>query len=198
MFAGKRVWFHDDLLVGDEVRRESEIQNVEIKQGRTGEMVFVTVKTKMLSPRGLALTEEQKIVYREAPDPKAPPPPPQTSSAKPVWEKVIKPDPVLLFRFSALTFNGHRIHYDLPYVTQVEGYPGLIVNGGLSTLFLFELAREHGSSQIKLFSSRNVKPLFVGSDVHICGVPSDDKKSAKLWVANHEGALALTAEAEFA
>lgn len=198
MFAGKRVWFHDDLLVGDEVRRESEIQNVEIKQGRTGEMVFVTVKTNMLSSRGLALTEEQKIVYREAPDPKAPPPSPQSAPVKPVWEKVIKPDPVLLFRFSALTFNGHRIHYDLPYVTKVEGYPGLIVNGGLSTLFLFELAREHGPSPIKLFSSRNVKPLIVGSDLHICGAPSADKKSAKLWVTNHEGALALTADAEFA
>lgn len=197
MFAGKRVWFHNDLFIGDEVRRESEIQNVEIKEGRTGEMVFVTVKTNILSTRGLAITEEQKIVYREASDPKALPPPPQLATEIPVWQKVIKPDPVLLFRFSALTFNGHRIHYDLPYVTKVEGYPGLIVNGGLSTLFLFELAREHGPSPIKFFASRNVKPLIVGNDLNICGATSADKKSAKLWVANHEGALALTAEAEF-
>ena len=104
----------------------------------------------------------------------------------------------MLFRYSALTFNGHRIHYDLPYVTQVEGYPGLIVNGGLSTLLLFELARKHGTSPIKLFSSRNIKPLIVGSDLHICGAPSADGKSAKLWVTNHEGAVALSAEAEFA
>ncbi len=197
MFAGKRVWFHADLQVGDEVRRESTIQDVELKQGRTGQMVFVTVKTDMLSPRGLALTEEQKIVYREAADPKAPPPPSQFAPEKAVWEKIVKPDVVMLFRYSALTFNGHRIHYDLPYVTQVEGYPGLIVNGGLSTLLLFELARKHGPSPIKLFSSRNIKPLIVGSDLHICGAPSADGKSAKLWVTNHEGALALTAEAEF-
>jgi 3-methylfumaryl-CoA hydratase len=198
MFAGKRVWFRDDLRVGDEVRRESEIQNIEVKQGRTGQMVFVTVKTDMLSPRGIALTEEQKIVYRDNPDPKAPPSPIQEAPTKAVWEKVVKPDPVLLFRYSALTFNGHRIHYDLPYVTQVEGYPGLIVNGGLSTVLTFELAREHGSSPIRLFSSRNVKPLFVGNNLHVCGAPAVDGKSAKLWVTNHEGAVALIADAEFA
>ena len=197
MFAGKRVWFHGHLLVGDEVRRESEIQNVEVKRGRTGQMVFVTVKTDMLSPRGLAITEEQKIVYREAPDPKTPPPPPQSAPEKPAWKTIIKPDPVLLFRYSALTFNGHRIHYDLSYVTQVEGYPGLIVNGGLSTLLVFELAREQGPSPIKFFSSRNVKPLFVGNDLHICGAPAVDGKTAKLWVTNHEGALALMADTEF-
>lgn len=198
MFAGKRVRFHADFRIGDEVRRESTIQDVELKQGRTGQMVFVTVKTDMLSPRGLALTEEQKIVYREAADPKAPPPPPQVAPEKAVWEKIVRPDVVMLFRYSALTFNGHRIHYDLPYVTQVEGYPGLIVNGGLSTLLLFELARKHGTAPIKLFSSRNVKPLIVGSNLHICGAPSADGKSAKLWVTNHEGAVALSAEAEFA
>jgi 3-methylfumaryl-CoA hydratase len=198
MFAGKRVTFHADLRVGDEVRRESVIHNVEIKQGRTGEMVFVTVKTDMLSPRGLAITEEQKIVYREAPDPKAPPPPAQAAPARAVWEKIVKPDTVLLFRYSALTFNGHRIHYDLPYVTGVEGYPGLIVNGGLSTLLLFERARQHAPAPISLFSSRNVKPLIVGHALHICGAPAADNKSAKLWVTNHEGALALTADAEFA
>jgi 3-methylfumaryl-CoA hydratase len=198
MFAGKRVTFHADLRVGDEVRRESVIHNVEIKQGRTGEMVFVTVKTDMLSPRGLAITEEQKIVYREAPDPKAPPPPAQAAPARAAWEKIVKPDTVLLFRYSALTFNGHRIHYDLPYVTGVEGYPGLIVNGGLSTLLLFELARQHAPAPISLFSSRNVKPLIVGHALHICGAPAADNKSAKLWVTNHEGALALTADAEFA
>ena len=197
MFAGKRVFFQDTLKVGDEVRRESVIENVEPKQGRTGEMVFVTVRTDIHSPRGLAITEEQKIVYRDDPAPGAAPPPPQQAPAKAEWEKIITPDPVLLFRFSALTFNGHRIHYDLPYVTQVEGYPGLIVNGGLSTLLLFELAREHGPAPIVRFSSRNVRPLIVGHPIHICGAPSADDKTAKLWVTNHEGALALTADAEF-
>lgn len=197
MFAGKRVTFHNDLRVGDEVRRESMIQDIELKSGRTGQMVFVTVRTDIHSPRGLAITEEQKIVYREAPDAAAPPPPPQAAPAQPRWEKVITPDPVMLFRYSALTYNGHRIHYDLPYVTQVEGYPGLIVNGGLTTLFAFELAREHGPRPIVSFSSRNVRPLIVGQSLHVCGAPSADNKSAKLWVANHEGAVALTADAQF-
>ncbi len=197
MFAGKRVTFHNDLRVGDEVRRESMIQDIELKSGRTGQMVFVTVRTDIHSPRGLAITEEQKIVYREAPDAAAPPPPPQAAPAQPRWEKVITPDPVMLFRYSALTYNGHRIHYDLPYVTQVEGYPGLIVNGGLTTLFAFELARVHGPRPIVSFSSRNVRPLIVGHSLHVCGAPSADNKSAKLWVANHEGAVALTADAQF-
>ncbi len=198
MFAGKRVTFRNELKVGDEVHRESVIQDVEIKRGRTGEMVFVTVKTDIHSPRNLAITEEQKIVYREAPDPKAPPPPPQSAPMKPQWEKVVTPDQVMLFRFSALTFNGHRIHYDLPYVTQVEGYPGLIVNGNLSTLMLFELAREHARSPVIGFSSRNVRPLFVNQPLHVCGAPAQDNKTVKLWVTNHEGALALTADAELA
>lgn len=198
MFAGKRVTFHNDLRVGDEVRRESVIQDVETKRGRTGQMVFVTVKTDIHSPRGLAITEEQKIVYREAPDANAPPPPPQAAPTQAKWEKVITPDPVMLFRYSALTFNGHRIHYDLPYVMQVEGYPGLIVNGGLSTLLVFELARENARSPIVRFSSRNVSPLFVNNPLHVCGAPAADNKSAKLWVTNHKGALALTADAELA
>lgn len=197
MFAGKRVVFRSELKVGDEVRRESVIQDVEIKRGRTGEMVFVTVRTDIHSPRGLAITEEQKIVYREAPDPKAPPPPPQAAPMKALWEKVVTPDPVMLFRFSALTFNGHRIHYDLPYVTQVEGYPGLIVNGNLSTLILFELARARAGSPVKTFSSRNVRPLIVSRPLHVCGAPTGDT-AAKLWVTDHEGALALVADVELA
>ena len=197
MFAGKTVTFHADLRIGDEVRRESTIQNVELKQGQTGQMVFVTVVTDIHSPRGLAITEEQRIVYRDEPDRNAPPPSPKRPTDKAVWENTVTPDVVMLFRFSALTFNGHRIHYDLPYVTQVEGYPGLIVNGNLSTLMLFELAREH-AGRIKRFSSRNVSPLFVGNPLHVCGIPAADGKSAKLWVANHQGALALTADIELA
>lgn len=198
MFAGKRVTFTSPLLVGDEVRRESVIQDVELKQGRTGEMIFVTVKTDIYSPRGLAITELQKIVYRDAPDPNAKPTPPQAAPAQAKWEKIVVPDTVMLFRFSALTFNGHRIHYDLPYVTGTEGYPGLIVNGNLSTLMMFELAREHAGRPIARFSSRNVSPLFVGRPLHVCGAPAADNKTVKLWVTNDKGAVALTADAELA
>jgi len=197
MFAGKRTTFHADLLVGDAVRRESVIQGVTLKQGRTGQMVFVTVKTDIFSPRGLAITEEQDIVYREAPAGGAAAQPPQPAPGKAVWSHVVTPDPVMLFRYSALTFNGHRIHYDKPYVTQVEGYPDLIMNGGLTTLLVFELARTHASTPMRYISSRNVRALFVNRPITICGEPSPDNKTAKLWALDRDGALALTAEAEF-
>lgn len=126
MFAGKRIRFEGELRVGDEVRRESVIQSVTPKQGKSGQMVFVTVRTEMSTGRGVAVVEEQDIVYREEPDPNAPKPPAaaQAAPGTPVWRKVVTPDPVMLFRYSALTFNGHRIHYDQPYVTGEEGYPG--------------------------------------------------------------------------
>ena len=197
MFAGKIVTFPGQLYVGDEVRRESVIHNIELKEGRTGQMIFLTVKTDISGPKGLAITEFQRLVYREAPDPNAKPTPPTEPPAKAVWTKTVTPDPVMLFRFSALTYNGHRIHYDLPYVTQVEGYPGLIVNGNLSTLMMFELAREHAGKPITKFSSRNVSPLIVGNPLHVCGAPSADGKTAKLWVTNHKGGVALQADVEF-
>jgi 3-methylfumaryl-CoA hydratase len=197
MFAGKRTTFHADLRVGDEVRRDSVIKDVTVKQGRTGTMVFVTVKTDLTCPRGLAITEEQDIVYREPPAPGAPPQPPQPAPGKAVWSRTITPDPVMLFRYSALTFNGHRIHYDKPYVTQVEGYPDLIMNGGLTTLLVFELARAHATGAIRHISSRNVRAMFVNRPITFCGEPAPDNRTAKLWALDSEGALALTAEAEF-
>jgi 3-methylfumaryl-CoA hydratase len=197
MFAGKRTTFHESLRVGDEVRRDSVIREVNIKQGRTGTMVFVTVKTDLTSPRGLAITEEQDLVYREASAPGAPPQPPQPAPGRAVWSRTVTPDPVMLFRYSALTFNGHRIHYDSPYVTQVEGYPGLVMNGGLTTLLVFELARTHASTPIRHISSRNVRALFANQPIALGGEPSADNRTAKLWALNPDGALALTAEAEF-
>jgi len=197
MFAGKRTTMHAPLLVGDEVKRESTITSVMPKTGRSGQMVFVTVKTDMIGPRGLAITEEQDIVYREEPDPNAPKPAPQRAEGKAVWQKKVTPDPVLLFRYSALTFNGHRIHYDHPYVTKTEGYPDLVMNGGLTTLLVYELARENAKTPLKHIASRNVRPLFVNREFTVCGEPSADGKSAKLWVVDDSEAVALTAEAEF-
>jgi 3-methylfumaryl-CoA hydratase len=197
MFAGKRNTFHAPLRIGDEVRRESVIQSVTPKVGRTGQMVFVTVKTEIRSPRGLAITEEQDIVYREEPDPSAPPPPPQKAPGEAVWVNRVTPDSVMLFRYSALTFNGHRIHYDHPYVTQVEKYPDLVMNGGLTTLLVFELARAHANSPVRTIASRNVRPMFVNREITVCGEPSADGKSAKLWTQDNTGALSLSAEATF-
>jgi 3-methylfumaryl-CoA hydratase len=198
MFAGKRTTFIAPLLVGDEVQRKSTIQNVTIKDGRSGRMVFVTVKTDISSARGVAISEEQDIVYRGEPDKNAPPAAPMPAPGKAVWQHQVTPDPVMLFRYSALTFNGHRIHYDKPYVTEVEGYPNLVMNGGLTTLLVYELARTHGTTPIKFMSSRNVRALFVGRSITLCGEPSADNKTAKLWAQDDTGAVALTAEAEFA
>ena len=198
MFAGKRTTFTEDLRVGDEVRRESTIEAINVKQGRSGQMVFVTVKTRISSPRGLAITEEQDIVYRAEPDPNAPPPPPQPAPAAAAWKNTVTPDPVMLFRYSALTFNGHRIHYDHRYVTGTEGYPDLVMNGGLTTLLAYELARAQAATPIRTMSSRNVRALFVNRPIHFGGEPAADGKSAKLWAADKDGALALTAEAQFA
>ena len=197
MFAGRRITFHADLQVGDEVRRDSTIKDVTSKQGRSGEMVFVTVKTEILSPRGLAVSEEQDIVYRGEPDPNAPPPAPQPAPGKAVWSKVITPDPVMLFRYSALTFNGHRIHYDYPYVTAVEGYPNLVMNWALTTLLVFELARANAATPLKFITTRNVRPMFVNRPITVCGEPAADGKSAKLWAVDDQNALSLSATAEF-
>jgi 3-methylfumaryl-CoA hydratase len=200
MFAGKRIRFEGELRVGDEVRRESVIQSVTPKQGKSGQMVFVTVRTEMSTGRGVAVVEEQDIVYREEPDPNAPKPPAaaQAAPGTPVWRTVVTPDPVMLFRYSALTFNGHRIHYDHPYVTGTEGYPTLVMNGGLTTLLVFELARAFGPAPVREFSSRNVRPLFVNRAISLCGEPAADGRSARLWAEDDTGALALSATAQFA
>ena len=197
MFAGKRSTFSGELRLGDEVKRVSTIKDVTVKTGRTGQMVFVTVTTDITTPRGLAISEEQDIVYRQDPDKNAAPPPPQPAPGTAVWKKIVTPTEVMLFRYSALTFNGHRIHYDHPYVTQTEGYPGLVMNGGLTTLLTYELAREHAKSPIRFISSRNVRPMFANRPISVCGEPSADGKSAKLWTQDDTGALTLSATAEF-
>jgi 3-methylfumaryl-CoA hydratase len=199
MFAGRRIEFHADLLVGDELRRDSIIKDVRVKNGHSGEMVFVTLKAEIHSPRGLALTEEHDIVYRGQPDPQMPSAPTQPSPGTAIWKRSVMTDPVLLFRMSALCFNGHRIHYDFPYVTNSEGYPDLIVPAGVHTTMMFELLRANTAPTIryKSISWRNVKPLFVNKPFTICGQPSTDGGSANLWVLDHNEALALSAHVEF-
>ena len=197
MFAGRRTSFHSDLRIGDEVRKDSAIASVEAKQGRQGPMVFVSVRAEISSPRGLAIVEEQDIVYRGEPDPNAPAAAPQPAPGTALWSASITPDEVMLFRYSALTFNGHRIHYDHPYVTRVEGYPGLVMNGGLTTLLLYELARERARSPVAAMHSRNVRPLFANRPIALCGEPAADGRTAALWALDAGGALALSAQARF-
>ncbi len=199
MFAGRRITFHDSLRVGDEVRRDASIKDVVIKQGRSGQMVFVTVRVDLSTSRGLSLTEEHDVAYRADPVPGTPPPPPQAAPGTAAWKNTLTPDTVMLFRMSALCFNGHRIHTDHPYVTQVEGYPDLVVPGSLHTILMFELARTQAPTppRYKSIAWRNVRPLFVNRPLTTCGEPAADGKSAKLWVVDNTGALSLSATAAF-
>jgi len=210
MWAGGRFEFHHPLQVGDEIMRESRIVKVDAKTGRSGELVFVTVRHEIANARGLAFTEEHDIVYRDVPA-RAPargqgsageaPPAPQTAPVDETFAREIAPDPVLLLRYSALTFNGHRIHYDRSYVTEVEGYPGLVVHGPLiATLLLDLLRRELPHARVQRFAFTAVRPLF---DIHrftVCGrfEPGGVARNAALWARDHEGLLAMQARAELA
>jgi 3-methylfumaryl-CoA hydratase len=197
MFAGRRVWFHAPLAIGDEVSRVSRIQAITPKQGRSGAMCFVTVRHEIAGPRGLAVVEEQDLVYREA-SPAAPakreaaPVPPE-----PEWTRPVTPDPTIVFRYSAITFNAHRIHYDLPYTREKEGYPDLVVNGGLTTSLLWELATSRTGMAIRSSASRNMKALFVGRAATLCGRRADGSK-VRVWALDADGDLALDAELEMA
>jgi 3-methylfumaryl-CoA hydratase len=159
--------------------------------------VFVTVRHEIAGPAGVAMTEEHDIVYRENPRADAPVPKPTPAPVGETFSREIAPDPVLLFRYSALTFNSHRIHYDRPYVTEVEGYPGLIVHGPLIATFLSDLLRRNlPRAAVRRFEFRAVRPLF---DIHrfmVCG--RQDGNRVALWTRDHEGWLTMEATAELA
>jgi 3-methylfumaryl-CoA hydratase len=198
MWAGGRLEFHRDLRVGDEVERRSTIARVDAKQGRSGALVFVTVRHEIGDAEGIALSEEHDIVYREEPGAGSTSPAPAPAPAGEDFHRVIVPDPVLLFRYSALTFNGHRIHYDRSYVTEVEGYPGLVVHGPLvATLLVDLLRRELPDARLRRFAFKAASPLF---DIHpftLCGKREGEGHVA-LWARNHEGELAMQARADLA
>jgi 3-methylfumaryl-CoA hydratase len=199
MWAGGRLHWHQPLRVGDALRRESRIVSVTHKRGRSGDLVFVLVRHEVHHERGLALTEEHDIVYRPAAQPGEPAPAPQRAEADAPWQRAIVPDDVLLFRYSALTFNGHRIHYDRKYVTEVEGYPGLIVHGPLIATLLVDLVRrERPHARIVKFGFKAVRPTFDLHPFHVNGRPSADGKRVALWASDHEGWLTMQAEAELA
>ncbi len=158
MWAGGRLEFLAPLRLGEVMHRRSEITNVAEKTGSTGRMVFVTVAHQISGAAGLAVREEQDIVYVAMPDRFAPPPPVDAPAA--IWSDAVGIDTVRLFRFSALTFNAHRIHYDLPYATGVEKYPGLVVHGPLQAMLLMQAACRHRGALPLRFRFRGVRPLF--------------------------------------
>jgi 3-methylfumaryl-CoA hydratase len=195
MWAGGRLSFEQPLRVGEAVTRISRIAHCERKTGRNGELVFVTVEHTVSGERGVCLVEEQDIVYRQPATKGAP------LAGAPVegcaeFRQSVHPDPVLLFRYSALTFNSHRIHYDQPYAVEVEGYPGLVVQGPLAATLLLEAFRtRHPAKRIRHFAFRGVGPLFDTTDFDLCGqITGPD--SADLWT-ECAGRLAMKAEVTF-
>jgi 3-methylfumaryl-CoA hydratase len=198
MWAGSQFEFHRPLRIGDALTRGSTIQDVSEKSGRTGRLVFVKVRHEIRrqDERDVALTEFHDIVYREAPKPDDVAPPPKAAPASAAWERPWVPDEVLLFRYSALTFNGHRIHYDRRYVTEVEGYPGLVVHGPLVATLLLDLLRHQmPDADLARYEFRAVRPVYDINPFFVCGEPQSDGKTIRLWARDHEGWLTMDATA---
>lgn len=174
MFAGSRMTFHSPLKLGLPAVREGEIRNVVLKSGRSGSLAFVTVGYRFLQEGMLCIDEEQDIVYRE---PGASVSAPAIAAAPEAdagtWTRTITPDARLLFRFSALTFNAHRIHYDRPYAQDEEGYPGLVVHGPLTAMLLADLVRRNTPRRIRSFAFRGLAPLFDLAPFHLTGRMDD-------------------------
>ena len=197
MWAGSQFEFRAPMRVGDPVERTSTIEAVSAKHGRSGPLVFVKVRHELRcnGANDAALVEWHDIVFREGQhDGDAAPPLAAPDGA--AWQREIVPDDVLLFRYSALTFNGHRIHYDRRYATAVEGYPGLVVHGPLiATLLMDLLHRERPLAAVAGFRFRAVRPTF---DLHpfcLRGAPAADGRSVRLWAQDHEGWLTMDAVA---
>ena len=194
MWAGSRLEWSLPLRIGESVTRVSRIVSITSKLGASGELVFVVIRHELSTAAGLALTEEHDIVYRDltmsgsGATTRAP------EDAE--WRRRIVPDDVLLFRYSALTFNSHRIHYDRRYVTEIEGYPGLVVHGPLLATLLVDLLRRHGAGEtLRRFEFRARRPLFDVAPFDVCGLPAADGRTVSLWAQDVEGALAMQASA---
>jgi len=194
MWAGSRLQFLSPLRIGMRLRRHSTITSVTERSGGSGPLVFVTVRHQVSESDGpVLLVDEHDIVYRgvtgAAVKPAAPAP-------EGPWRRALVPDAVLLFRYSALTFNGHRIHYDRRYVQEVEGYPGLVVHGPLIATLLLGLVGERlPEATVRAFSFRAHAPLFDGDTMSLNGTPPGPDGKVALWAANAGGGLAMQAEA---
>lgn len=199
MWAGSRVTFHRPLPLGAPALERATIADVRFKRGRSGQLAFVTVRHEIEADGALRVTDEHDIVYREAVRPGEPLPPGEPAPGEAPWRREMRADPVLLFRYSALTFNGHRIHYDQPYAIKVEGYPGLVVHGPLLAILMVQLARaERPAASIASFRFRALRPIFDIAPFTVAGRPSPGGSGAELWIVDPEGLLAMQGRAEFA
>ena len=194
MWGGGRFQYQRPITIGTPVIRTSTIKSVSEKSGKSGPLCFVTVAHDLADANGTCFTEEHDIVYREDPAPDAPPPSPPDAPTDADLTRTVNAGAVMLFRYSALTFNGHRIHYDRDYCRDVEGYPGLIVHGPLIATFLMQLAGEMTDEPIKSFGFRAVSSLFDTAPFTINAKRSGNQISA--WATNPAGGLAMSATAE--
>jgi 3-methylfumaryl-CoA hydratase len=196
MWAGGRLKFDSDLPVASDAKRVSRIKAIDVKTGNTGRLAFVTVAHEIGAHGNISIYEEHDIVYRDNPQPGAAQAAPKAAPTDASWSRLITPDPVLLFRYSALTFNGHRIHYDRSYTTEIEGYPGLIVHGPLIATMLMELLCSQVPQQrVREFRFRAVSPTFDIDTFSVNGKLSADGHEAHLWAANARGELTMQATA---
>ena len=197
MWAGGRLRFVKDLNIGDTVTRKSVIKNIKHKNTRAGDAVFVTVAHEIGDDHGIAVWEEQDIVYTPRPDRWDTPPVVHPRPAMPVWVRARKLNPVMLFRYSALTFNSHRIHYDHVYATKEEGYAGLVAQAPLVATMLMHFTEHESEKKLKAFSFRVRAPIFAVESFEMEGLPDDRGDSAKVWAMTSERGLAMEAEADF-
>lgn len=194
MWAAGSLQCETPLRLGEPARKRSTVRSVDLKEGRSGPLVFVTVDHVLEQGGHVCLREEQNIVYREAPTGPAPLPPGEPAKKVAQWSAVLKPDPALLFRFSALTYNGHRIHYDRDYAVREEFYPALVVHGPLlATALLDLLERGRPGVPVRTFSFRALRPAFDTDTLQLCAAAEGDM--VELWTQDAQGQVGMTARA---
>ena len=201
MFAGVRLTFHDDIRVGDTLRRETELTDLNVRKGSTGTLIFTTQTRKIFTPRGLAMTEEYDGAAREEvkSGQKSGIPKHDAVPGDLPWRREIKTSPVSLFRFSAITFNPHRIHYDTPYATGVEGYPGLVVHGPYAQHCLIDFVRDQNPGRkIASFHLKARAPLFETAPFTLAGRPAEGGRACEAWALTPSGTIAMQAKATLA
>lgn len=196
MWAGGSISFATPMLVADAIKKTSTITNVAQKNGKSGPLCIVTIKHEFTCGDTLCLSEQQNLVYREDPSPDAPKPPAPTPPTGETIQDEVDPNPVLMFRYSALTFNGHRIHYDVDYARNVEGYPDLVFHAPLTALNLCDLGKRlNDGNPPKSFSYRATSPLFANEKFKICA--KKENEITTVWAETPEGGMAMQGTLEF-
>ena len=201
MFAGVALTFHDPIRIGDPITRVTELTDITARSGATGALIFTTMMRRISTPRGLAIEEEYHGVFREQVKAGAGTPASKRDEAPAglPWRRTVHADVVSLFRFSALTFNPHRIHYDRTYAMGAEGYPGLVVHGPYSQQCLMDFARDHMSGKtMRTFNMKARAPLFDTAPFTLAGRPTDDGRGCEVWALTPDGTIAMQATAAFA